>query len=934
MLSPSSEVLKEFEELAAAPLTHPSTLFLQEDGSPMHFYVPPGPWKRLLSALIEHGGGLLCRLRQPGALLLAPPEESFKAGPDTYISARFVAECVRAGELLDPEGYRLVPEDISTQPCCSHELVLSRSNSRSSFTRAEDLAILMYLRDHAPVGAAVTGTAVWKEMGRVQLTRHTWQAMKSRYFRKLRGRESDYQLRARTVIPTLVYPHCNLCRDTRGQNTTANGQEEQEDSVGGEASGERDIQEESTLGESHLDGPLARAGHAMHDGRTGTLRGSLAPPVSSTKVSSTEGARVLEAGNTPAQLEISEVTEKGVIGASSAALSSLNNDKCILGSDRGRQSATHSASDAGGSLKDWKEPNNKDTHQTSKSGNNVTSSKEFNATKSIYSKSLDSPELSHTNARKLHGIGNSKAPQCSLESHSFITRQSEFNVIDLSAEDEDGTRSTDLPEKGKEASATVATNTPHKKDLMMKSPPGELPQKQQSSGVKSSAHCLNTNSKEQTGAIGDKIPMERLLPEVHNSPITTPPLDENPREEREAGSSFKLPQQKMDHRDQNAANGIKRSRDEATHKEQNAVDEFKDMESSEEEEVQIKRRKKTSVNALENLGNSKYSVPVKCKAKQWPRIKYKNMESSDDEEFQIKRRTKAPPMKESLHIFEKANEEFESEDDTPDLANLTAEKTRLHQRTLEHPSPEQISGLKKYVLSECSSVSALEECSTAKEQQRKSTEHICEETQGLKQFVTNEDSRVGELEGDALEKGSKEDEQYRQSPELQVCKQPQGLKHFATRENSSVSELEEDPKRNTQCSGSPEPLPCWQPLRLNQFVCGEDSQINGNHIQANVVPCSSSASQIEIEKAIKSFQSLMNEFGLSLVTVTQAFLKNSGELEATKYFLKNSVRPDGCPIWSRQDDLDLKNGNHQLICNLNNKFGVGNVAKRIAFLRS
>ncbi|XP_078517337.1 uncharacterized protein LOC144782067 [Lissotriton helveticus] len=925
MQSPSSEVLKEFEELVAAPLTHSSTLFLQEDGSPMHFYVPPGPWKRLLSPLIEHGGGLLCRMRQPRALLLAPPGEGFKGGPDAYISARFVAECVRAGELLDPDAFRLVPEELTTRPCCSHELVPGRLNGRSSFTRAEDLAILMYIRDYVPVGASVTGTTVWKEMSLVQLTRHSWQAMKSRYLKKLRGRESEYQLQARTVIPTLVYPHCSLCRDTRGFSTTAGGQEEEEDSVEREASGDRDIQEDSsTLAGNNPDEPLEQDGLATQGDNAGSIQGAFAPPLSSTKVSSTEGALVLNASNQPAGLEISEVAENADRDTAPSLISN-HNDKRIVDSDRGRQVAT------GGSLEDRKKELRVNT-----SSDHASNSPEVDMPKGIVSTSLGFPEPNPPSVRKLDNLGHLKAAQCNLESQSLIIQQAGYE-IDLSAETEDERRSVDLHEKCNEVSAAVATSSPLKKDVVMciKGSSGEKPQKEQGSGGKNSVQHLNTPCKDQSGEIRTKFPLKERLLEGHHAQITKPPLDETPLEERELESSDKAPQHKMDHRDQNAGNGIKRSRDEATHKDQDAVVELKDTESSEEEEVQIKRRKKTSVNELGNLGSSKSSVPVKCKGKQWPRIRHKCIESSDDEEFQIKRRIKAPPVKGYLHIFEKANEEFESEDYTPDLANLTTEKTKVHQRSMEHPSPEQIFGLQKHVLDERSRETALEEGSKENEHHRSSPEHhICEQTQGMKHFVTYEDSRLAELEGDALNHGPKENEQCRRSPELQICEQTQGLRHFVTSENSRISELDEDLMRNTQCSGSQEPLPCWQPLRLNQFVCGEDSQIDENLIQANVAPCSPLPSQTEVDKATKSLQSLMNEFGLSLATVTQAFLKNSGELKATKYFLKNSVRPDGYPIWSRQDDLDLQNENSQLICNLNNKFGAGNVAKRIAFLRS
>lgn len=75
----------------------------------------------------------------------------------------------------------------------------------------------------------------------------------------------------------------------------------------------------------------------------------------------------------------------------------------------------------------------------------------------------------------------------------------------------------------------------------------------------------------------------------------------------------------------------------------------------------------------------------------------------------------------------------------------------------------------------------------------------------------------------------------------------------------------------------------------------------------------------------------MEKFNLDLSTVTQAFLKNSGELEATTSFLESGQRADGYPIWSRQDDLDLQKDDEVTRNALVKKFGAQNVARRIEF---
>ena len=87
----------------------------------------------------------------------------------------------------------------------------------------------------------------------------------------------------------------------------------------------------------------------------------------------------------------------------------------------------------------------------------------------------------------------------------------------------------------------------------------------------------------------------------------------------------------------------------------------------------------------------------------------------------------------------------------------------------------------------------------------------------------------------------------------------------------------------------------------------------------------------EVGAAIKIIRQLMEKFNLDLSTVTQAFLKNSGELEATSSFLESGQRADGYPIWSRQDDLDLQKDDEATRDALVKKFGAQNVARRIEF---
>lgn len=86
--------------------------------------------------------------------------------------------------------------------------------------------------------------------------------------------------------------------------------------------------------------------------------------------------------------------------------------------------------------------------------------------------------------------------------------------------------------------------------------------------------------------------------------------------------------------------------------------------------------------------------------------------------------------------------------------------------------------------------------------------------------------------------------------------------------------------------------------------------------------------------AVEDMKHLMAEFGVDLATVTQALLKNSGEVAAAASCLRTGQRPDGGPLWTRQDDLDLSTGSDAHRSKLSAKYGAENVAARVAFRKS
>ncbi|NWW71885.1 TE2IP protein, partial [Climacteris rufus] len=148
------------------------SLFLWRDGCPMRFYLRPGRAKLRLAPLVLAGGGRLCRVQEPGAVLLAQPGE---AAPDGAVSTEYVTECAKRNERLPLEPFLLSAAPPAAAP-----------HGHPVFTEAEDLALLQAVRGWRTV--QVSGRALWMELERIGLTRHSWQAMRQRYLLHLRPR--------------------------------------------------------------------------------------------------------------------------------------------------------------------------------------------------------------------------------------------------------------------------------------------------------------------------------------------------------------------------------------------------------------------------------------------------------------------------------------------------------------------------------------------------------------------------------------------------------------------------------------------------------------------------------------------------------------------------------------------------------------------------
>ncbi|XP_069592077.1 telomeric repeat-binding factor 2-interacting protein 1 [Ranitomeya imitator] len=119
-------------------------------------------------------------------------------------------------------------------------------------------------------------------------------------------------------------------------------------------------------------------------------------------------------------------------------------------------------------------------------------------------------------------------------------------------------------------------------------------------------------------------------------------------------------------------------------------------------------------------------------------------------------------------------------------------------------------------------------------------------------------------------------------------------------------------------------------ISLKDFVMGEDSM----SAVSPVDDVSSSPEGSDSEDLQDALTDLMSEFGMDVSRVTQALLKNSGELGSTRHFLRTGRRPDGSPIWEHEDDVWLQRNGPSRQGHLVRKYGADNVATRVAFLAS
>uniref|UniRef100_A0A3B5M3L1 Telomeric repeat-binding factor 2-interacting protein 1 n=1 Tax=Xiphophorus couchianus TaxID=32473 RepID=A0A3B5M3L1_9TELE len=175
-------------------------LFLTVEGEPMSFFLRPGPHKQKLQPLIRDGGGILCSVQVPGAILLIDPEENssvLESDAHRYVSTQYIHDCIKKEEQLDLDDYRLNPKAIQRSSSKLNNsggrragLFLAYATpfpSRVAYTPEEDAAILNFISKRK---SETGGNRLWQEMEKQRVTSHSWQSMKSRFKDRLSKNQS------------------------------------------------------------------------------------------------------------------------------------------------------------------------------------------------------------------------------------------------------------------------------------------------------------------------------------------------------------------------------------------------------------------------------------------------------------------------------------------------------------------------------------------------------------------------------------------------------------------------------------------------------------------------------------------------------------------------------------------------------------------------
>ncbi|KAG0433006.1 hypothetical protein HPB47_020308 [Ixodes persulcatus] len=199
-------------------VTHSRNLFTRCDGGPMCFSLMPCAERKEIREMIEYGGGMLVQPGvKPRAIRLVPAGATVCVDDrDPVFSTEFVRECSKRDLLLPLRNFAVEAqssspedgvEDIDDEGETAHRVRGLRSiRVRKDFSLGEDISIAKFMaKEPGPIG----GNEVYKRLERSGLAgKHTWQALKERYRKKI------YPMRHLFESPAITEPQ-RLCAKAR-----------------------------------------------------------------------------------------------------------------------------------------------------------------------------------------------------------------------------------------------------------------------------------------------------------------------------------------------------------------------------------------------------------------------------------------------------------------------------------------------------------------------------------------------------------------------------------------------------------------------------------------------------------------------------------------------------------------------------------------------
>eukprot|EP00211_Chloroparvula_japonica_P017633 CAMPEP_0119126564 /NCGR_PEP_ID=MMETSP1310-20130426/5447_1 /TAXON_ID=464262 /ORGANISM="Genus nov. species nov., Strain RCC2339" /LENGTH=302 /DNA_ID=CAMNT_0007116731 /DNA_START=131 /DNA_END=1035 /DNA_ORIENTATION=+ len=191
-------------------------IFVQENGDPISFYLPPFKGKRELESIILRRGGHVEKESAMAMYSIVPVISSSitKVEREKLYNTDFIHECIDAGKLLDIRQYSFAPK---TTP---------GSKTKKKFTMEDDLRMKKFVQV-SNMGLA-TEMRCWRKAEEEKVTEHSAESMRGRWRKILLPRYKAELTAGRTTAAELVSRRGS--RGATGKPASGNEEESEEES--------------------------------------------------------------------------------------------------------------------------------------------------------------------------------------------------------------------------------------------------------------------------------------------------------------------------------------------------------------------------------------------------------------------------------------------------------------------------------------------------------------------------------------------------------------------------------------------------------------------------------------------------------------------------------------------------------------------------------